>query len=227
MLDRRELLCRGLALGLAPALLPLAGRAEASPVEPPQVRRRVRLGKTGLELPDIGFGASSLAGDEALVGHALARGISYFDTAESYRGGSSEETIGRALAGRRSEVLLASKQSAGARTKRSELFETLEGSLHRPPCKASKASGIGERSCVFGRSDNYTFRKLGTERGDKAPDRDSNPRPSAWESERNLRSDAGDARNAETRREGRHGAAPKTSRRLQTSPTVTRRANAC
>jgi predicted aldo/keto reductase-like oxidoreductase len=131
MLDRRELLRRGLALGLAPALLPLAGRAEPAPGEPPRVRRRVPLGATGLEVPDIGFGSSSLASDEALVAHALARGITYFDTAESYQGGSSEETIGRALAGRREEVLLASKQSAGAHTKRAELFETLEGSLRR------------------------------------------------------------------------------------------------
>jgi predicted aldo/keto reductase-like oxidoreductase len=131
MLDRRELLRRGLALGLAPALLPLAGRAEPAASEPPRVRRRVPLGKTGLELPDIGFGSSSLSGDDALVQHALARGISYFDTAESYQGGSSEETIGRALAGRRDEVLLASKQSAGVGTKRAELFETLEGSLRR------------------------------------------------------------------------------------------------
>jgi predicted aldo/keto reductase-like oxidoreductase len=131
MLDRRELLRRGLALGLAPALLPLAGRAEPAASEPPRVRRRVPLGKTGLELPDIGFGSSSLSGNDALVQHALARGITYFDTAESYQGGSSEETIGRALAGRRDEVLLASKQSAGASTKRAELFETLEGSLRR------------------------------------------------------------------------------------------------
>ena len=131
MFDRRELLRRGLALGLAPALLPLAAGAPLAEAEPPQVRRRVKLGKTGLELSDIGFGSSSLSGDEALVQHALARGISYFDTAESYQWGSSEETIGRALTGRRDDVLLASKQSAGARAKRAELFETLEGSLRR------------------------------------------------------------------------------------------------
>jgi predicted aldo/keto reductase-like oxidoreductase len=132
MLDRRELLRRGMALGLAPALLPLAGGAEAAgPGEAPRVRRRVTLGKTGLEVPDIGFGSSSLAGDPGLVEHALARGITYFDTAESYQNGSSEETIGRALAGRRDEVLLASKQSAGPHTKRAEMFDALEGSLRR------------------------------------------------------------------------------------------------
>jgi hypothetical protein len=91
MFDRRELLRRGIALGLAPALLPLAAGARAAEAEPPRVRRRAPLGKTGLELPDIGFGSSSLSGDDALVQHALARGISYFDTAESYQGGSAEE----------------------------------------------------------------------------------------------------------------------------------------
>jgi predicted aldo/keto reductase-like oxidoreductase len=131
MLDRRELIRRGLALGMAPALLPLAGGASAANEAAPGIRRRVRLGQTGLELPDIGFGSSSLSGDEALVRHALARGITYFDTAESYRSGRSEETIGRALAGRRDEVLIASKQSASATVKRAELFETLEGSLRR------------------------------------------------------------------------------------------------
>jgi predicted aldo/keto reductase-like oxidoreductase len=131
MLDRRELLRRSLALGLAPALLPLAISAEGAPAEAPRVRRRVKLGKTGLELPDIGFGSSSLSSDEALVKHALARGITYFDTAESYKGGGSEETLGRALAGRRGEVLLASKQSAGAGTERLAMLETLEGSLRR------------------------------------------------------------------------------------------------
>lgn len=131
MLDRRELIRRGLALGMAPALLPFSGGNAAANEAEPAVRRRVRLGKTGLEIPDIGFGSSSLSGDEGLVEHALSRGITYFDTAESYRSGRSEETLGRALAGRRAEVLIASKQSAGARTKRAELFETLEGSLRR------------------------------------------------------------------------------------------------
>jgi predicted aldo/keto reductase-like oxidoreductase len=135
VIDRRELVRRGLALGvtlgLAPAVVPLAGRAAPTAQEAPRVRRRVSLGKTTLQLPDIGFGSSSLAGDEPLVRHALDRGISYFDTAESYQGGQSEETIGRALAGRRDEVLLASKQSAGADMKRAEMFTALEGSLRR------------------------------------------------------------------------------------------------
>jgi hypothetical protein len=131
MLDRRELLRRSLALGLAPALLPLAGRAQPGASENPRVRRRVALGKTGLELPDIGFGSSSLSRDPQLVKYAFALGITYFDTAESYQDGASEETIGRAFKNQRDRVLFASKQSAGAHTKRAEMFEKLEGSLRR------------------------------------------------------------------------------------------------
>ena len=135
MFDRRELIRRGAALGLGPALLPLAGVAAAGP-EPgvaaaPGVRRRAVLGRTGIEVPDIGFGASALSGDEALVRHALARGITFFDTAEDYRGGASEETLGRALVGRRHEVVITSKTAARAGARRDELFEALEGSLRR------------------------------------------------------------------------------------------------
>lgn len=130
-LDRRGFLraaaCAGLGAGLAPLLAPVgAGAAEA-----PRVRRRVRLGRTGLELPDIGFGTSSLRGDEALVRHALERGVTHFDTAESYGGGAAESTLGRALRGRREEVTLASKVKAGADARWPELMRSLEGSLRR------------------------------------------------------------------------------------------------
>jgi hypothetical protein len=127
-IDRRTFL-RGGAAGLG--MLALAPAAEAAAPEPPQVRRRVRLGRTGLAIPDIGFGSSSLSGDESLVRHALARGITYFDTAESYTGGAAEETLGRALAGVREQVVLTSKVSAGPGDTRKELMRSLEGSLRR------------------------------------------------------------------------------------------------
>ena len=95
------------------------------------MRRRVKLGRTGLELPDIGFGGSRLAGDEGVVGYALSRGITYFDTAETYTDGASETTLGRALRGRRDEVLLATKTLTRPDSKRDELMRALEGSLRR------------------------------------------------------------------------------------------------
>ncbi len=130
-IGRREFLRRGAAAGLSLSLTPLARAWADAPAAAPGVRRRVVLGKTGLEIPDIGFGSSSLAGDEALVRHAFERGISYFDTAESYRGGRAEETIGHALQGQRERVLFTSKHKAEADESRQSIMEALEQSLRR------------------------------------------------------------------------------------------------
>ena len=130
-LDRREFLRRGAVTGMGLGLLPLAPARSATEAEPPRVRRRVRLGRTGLELPDIGFGGSRLQDDEDLVRYALDRGITHFDTAEGYTGGASEVTIGRALQGVRDRVTIASKVKAGANDSRARLMAALEGSLQR------------------------------------------------------------------------------------------------
>ena len=128
--DRREFLRKTALLGASLGLQPLAASG-AIPELPPRVRGRRTLGRTGLEISDIGFGSSSLSGDEALVRHALERGITYFDTAESYTGGDAEETLGRALEGHRDEVVLASKTTASAGATRAEIMAALEGSLRR------------------------------------------------------------------------------------------------
>lgn len=129
-MHRREFLGRSAAAGLGLGLAPFPGRAEES-TDGPRVRRSVRLGRTGLQVPDIGFGSSRLSGDEGLVRHALERGVRYFDTAEGYTDGASEETLGRALEGARDRVLIASKQMTGVRDTRREMMQALEGSLRR------------------------------------------------------------------------------------------------
>jgi predicted aldo/keto reductase-like oxidoreductase len=130
-LHRREFLRRGAAAGLGLSLAPLA-RAWAVPgTEAPRVRRKVKLGSTGLEIPDIGFGSSRLAGDEDLVRYALDRGIDYFDTAAMYTDGRAEQTLGRALQGVRDKVLLLSKYKAGAGESRQAIMTALEASLRR------------------------------------------------------------------------------------------------
>ena len=118
----------GLALALAPGLALAAADADA---DAPRVRRTVRLGRTGLQVPDIGFGTARLEGDEALVHHALARGITYFDSAEIYTDGRAEETLGRALAGVRDRVALTSKVVLEPDSKRQQMMDALEGSLKR------------------------------------------------------------------------------------------------
>lgn len=126
-IDRRGFLRGSAATGVSLSLLPLTGGA----AEPPRVRRHVTLGRTGLRVPDIGFGASRLSGDESVVRHALDRGIDYFDTAEDYTGGASEETLGRALRGVREQVTLASKTKCQPHHKAADLMQALEDSLRR------------------------------------------------------------------------------------------------
>lgn len=71
------------------------------------------LKKTNLELSAIGFGCMSLEGsykeNEKLIHHAIDLGINFFDTADLYQKGENEETIGKALKGKRNEVVLATK----------------------------------------------------------------------------------------------------------------------
>jgi predicted aldo/keto reductase-like oxidoreductase len=131
-LGRRELLQRGALAGLGLSVLPL--RAWAQPAErgEARVRRYATLGRTGMHVSDVSFGGSRLgAGEGDLVRHALDRGITYFDTADSYRGGDSETTLGDALRGKRDRVHIASKTYASPGARRDSMMQALEQSLQR------------------------------------------------------------------------------------------------
>ena len=128
MIDRRSLLGLGTAAALGPGL-PALEAAATNPATP-GIRRHVTLGRTGLEVSDIGFGSAS-SHDPDLVRHALDRGVTFFDTAESYRFGWSEEAMGDGLRGVRDRVVLSSKTKVGARDTQEEVMAALEGSLRR------------------------------------------------------------------------------------------------
>ena len=126
-MDRRRFL--GVGAGLTAGLAGLAPGADAA-AETPRIRRFVTLGNTGLQVSDISFG-SSRSSDPRLVRHAVDRGVTYFDTAESYRGGRAEEAIGAALRGRRDRFVIASKHKAWSGETRESMATALEGSLRR------------------------------------------------------------------------------------------------
>jgi aryl-alcohol dehydrogenase-like predicted oxidoreductase len=85
------------------------------------------LGRSGIEVSPIGFGAWAIGGpayrdgnpigwghvddDESIaaIHAALDAGITFFDTANIYGAGHSERVVGRALAGRRDQVVIATK----------------------------------------------------------------------------------------------------------------------
>jgi aryl-alcohol dehydrogenase-like predicted oxidoreductase len=66
----------------------------------------------------------------ATIHAALDNGINFLDTAEAYGGGRSEEIVGKALLGRRSEAVLATKISP-SHTGPDVLRSTCEASLRR------------------------------------------------------------------------------------------------
>jgi len=126
----------GAAIGLESGLAAAATAATAAGTPAPRIRRRVTLGRTGVEVPDIGFGTFSLGEttpreDEALIHHALDRGITHFDTAEGYTKGRAEEVLGRALRGRRHEVTITSKFWANPEDSAERQMQALEESLRK------------------------------------------------------------------------------------------------
>ena len=68
-----------------------------------------------LDVSVVGLGCNNFGGridadqTQAVVDAALEQGITYFDTAELYTDGRSEELLGRALGSRRDEVVIATK----------------------------------------------------------------------------------------------------------------------
>ena len=83
-----------------------------------------QLGNSGLKVPVLSFGTGTFGGKgdffaawgstdvkEAtrLIDICLDSGINFFDTANGYSSGASEEILGKALAGRRGKVLISTK----------------------------------------------------------------------------------------------------------------------
>ena len=78
---------------------------------------RRRLGRTDLDVSRLGLGCAKLGGTvtgsagagAGLLHAAFEEGINFFDTADSYGNGKSEELLGQAFRDRRDQVVIASK----------------------------------------------------------------------------------------------------------------------
>ncbi|MGH9895202.1 MAG: aldo/keto reductase, partial [bacterium] len=85
--------------------------------------RQRRLGREGPVVSAVGFGAWGIGGNAhgnsygptndqesmAAVRRAIDLGCNFFDTADIYGWGHSEDVLGRAIEGRRDDVVLATK----------------------------------------------------------------------------------------------------------------------
>jgi aryl-alcohol dehydrogenase-like predicted oxidoreductase len=107
--------------------------------------RTRKLGSRGPEITVVGFGAWEAGGDmwgpnqsedqvvEAIRA-SLDAGMNWIDTAEVYGDGTSEELVGRAIQGRREEIVLATKvapEPAGTGFRPDEVREACQKSLKR------------------------------------------------------------------------------------------------
>jgi aryl-alcohol dehydrogenase-like predicted oxidoreductase len=104
-----------------------------------------KLGSQGPEISVVGYGAWEAGGgmwgenqsDDMVIAaiHAgLQVGINWIDTSEVYGGGRSEELVGRAIEGRRDEVLVLTKvapSEAGTGFRPEEVKKAIRGSLDR------------------------------------------------------------------------------------------------
>jgi aryl-alcohol dehydrogenase-like predicted oxidoreductase len=112
-----------------------------------------RLGQSGLRVPALSFGtatfgggndffkawgATDAAGAERLIDICLDRGISMFDSADVYSDGLAEETLGKAIKGKRAQLLISTKVTFPTGdspndfgSSRQHLVEAVEKSLTR------------------------------------------------------------------------------------------------
>ncbi|WP_433830296.1 aldo/keto reductase [Actinoplanes sp. CA-015351] len=104
------------------------------------------LGRTGVQVSTLVLGAMNFgkignttqADATAIVDAALEAGINMIDTADMYGAGGSEEMVGKAIAGRRDDIVLATKATMPMGEERNHrgssrrwLFTALDDSLRR------------------------------------------------------------------------------------------------
>ena len=128
--SRRDFLKTAGLAGAGSILTPLVNEAQAVD-QPNQIPRRP-FGKTGVTVPILSVGGTlDLSANQLMLRQAVKWGVTYWDTANSYRWGKSEKGIGKYFEkypGDRKKIFLVTK--SGAWTK-SGMTKDLEESLER------------------------------------------------------------------------------------------------
>jgi aryl-alcohol dehydrogenase-like predicted oxidoreductase len=105
--------------------------------------QRRRLGRTGLEISVLGFGAGAVGGlmtkgaaadQERAIARAVDQGINYIDTASIYGNGESERNLGRVLKALKPNIVLGTKvrlKAADRSRVAAFVAESMDASLKR------------------------------------------------------------------------------------------------
>ena len=135
-MKRRDFLKAAALTTTAMTVSPQSGYADTVS-DPVKIKSYRRIGKTGLKMSDISFGAGKLSA-ASMVLRAVDSGINYFDTAPDY--GESEKTIGEAMPKlKRDKIIITSKfcnpmpypGHLPLGTKKKDYVASVEGSLSR------------------------------------------------------------------------------------------------
>lgn len=109
LMSRKEFLKKSSAAMIA------VGIAAHSPAKSAPTGSKTKLlGRTGLRIAPIGFGATRTM-EPLLMRAALDSGINFFDTGRYYFNGRNELMVGEALSGRRKDVVIQSKLQLNVR----------------------------------------------------------------------------------------------------------------
>ena len=109
---------------------------------------RRRLGRTGLQVGVLGFGAGAVGGlmtkgapadQERALARAVELGINYVDTAALYGNGESERTLGRVLKALKPDIVLGTKFRLKA-ADRSRIAKAIEQSVDESLARLQRES---------------------------------------------------------------------------------------
>jgi len=121
-------------LGISSKLASGSASSLSAPQEgaPVKIKKYNELGKTGIKVPDISFGAISLY-EPNVLRYAYECGVTYFDTAESYLRMKGEAYVGQGLKDIRNRVAITTKHGQNFKQKieKSAFIQRIEASLKR------------------------------------------------------------------------------------------------
>jgi predicted aldo/keto reductase-like oxidoreductase len=134
-LNRRDFVCMGI-VGSGATLAGVSSGEVPKPGEkppPPKILYRT-LGRTKLKVSEVGLGSYGFSQSD-VFNAALDAGINFVQTSADYQQGNAEKALGKILAKRRKEAVVATGWTLRPNATKQQILEDLDKSLERLQCK--------------------------------------------------------------------------------------------